>query len=94
MELNNIRLPAEFLDPGTGRCAVILGIKPPGLPSFFMPTPNLKVLLVTVRLVTFEMCKIILEFGRGNFFFSFFFFIFSLKIKKCFGPNSGPTIPQ
>jgi serine/threonine protein kinase len=66
MELNNTEAPQMFTDPSTNRTCALLGIPSPDVIENFMMPGNSKVLIVTVRLLTFEECIVIRRFGAAG----------------------------
>jgi serine/threonine protein kinase len=66
MELNNVDAPPMFTDPHTNRTCVLLGIPSPDVAESFLMPGNLKVRIVTVRLLTFEECIVIRRFGAAG----------------------------
>jgi hypothetical protein len=78
VEIAAVTLPAEFLDPETGRCCVLLGhLGDPDVPRGFnvtVPHQQLwivqSVLFVPARLLSFQECKLIRKDGAGRNFAS------------------------
>jgi serine/threonine protein kinase len=66
MELNHVDAPPLYIDPVTKRTCVLLGVPSPTLPDHFMMPYNLKVKIVTVRLLTFQECLVIRRYGAAG----------------------------
>lgn len=66
MELNNVDAPPPFTDRMSNRTCVLLGVESPDVPDSFTMPGNLKVRIVTVKLLTFEECLLIRRFGPAG----------------------------
>lgn len=63
MELNNVDAPPQFTDPQSNRTCVLLGVPAHDVADSFLMPGDLKVRIVTVRLLTFDECLVIRRFG-------------------------------
>lgn len=66
MEVMDIKLPFEFLDPTTGRACMMLGIESPTVPKYFMAPGNTPVSVITARLLTLAEWRDSQEFAVGK----------------------------
>jgi serine/threonine protein kinase len=66
MEVMDVKLPSEFLDPTTGRACMLLGVDAPTIPKHFMAPNNVQVNIVTARLLTLLQWRDSQEFAVGK----------------------------
>jgi hypothetical protein len=66
MEVMDVKLPFEFLDPTTGRACMLLGIESTTVPKYFMAPNNAYVTIVTARLLTLVQWRDSQEFAVGK----------------------------
>ncbi len=64
IEMKNLKVPLDYMDPMTGNSSAIIGIESPSIPEDIELNGNNKIKLVTIRLITHKEAQSIEQFGK------------------------------